>query len=243
MEINIYCDESCHLENDNSDSMFIGAISCPKDSVKYISSEIRKIKLQHGFKRYEKNKRGFEVKWTKIGKSKLEFYKSLIDLFFKEENLQFRSIIIPNKKLLDHETFNRNHNDFYYVAYYLMLNKMISFGLNSYKIYIDIKDTCGIEKTKELSSFLRKKIRADNKKIEDIQQIRSDESEILQLTDLILGAISYENRGISSSANKIEIINYIKCKLGDKNFSFTKSTPLSSKKFNIFCWSSTEIVK
>lgn len=27
---NIYCDESCHLENDGQKSMVLGAVSCPR---------------------------------------------------------------------------------------------------------------------------------------------------------------------------------------------------------------------
>ena len=30
VEYNVYCDESCHLEHDNSNVMVIGAVYCPK---------------------------------------------------------------------------------------------------------------------------------------------------------------------------------------------------------------------
>ena len=30
-EYNFYCDESCHLEHDNSNVMVLGAVWCPKD--------------------------------------------------------------------------------------------------------------------------------------------------------------------------------------------------------------------
>ena len=36
--INIYCDESCHLEHDDSDIMVLGGISCDKKNIKYISN-------------------------------------------------------------------------------------------------------------------------------------------------------------------------------------------------------------
>ena len=35
--INIYCDESCHLENDKHTSMVLGGVSCPISKVRDIS--------------------------------------------------------------------------------------------------------------------------------------------------------------------------------------------------------------
>ena len=46
--INVYCDESCHLENDCHKSMIIGGISCPRDKVKELSIKIRQLKEKFG---------------------------------------------------------------------------------------------------------------------------------------------------------------------------------------------------
>ena len=66
-KFNLYCDESCYLENDNKAYMIMGTIKCPKESRKIISKEIRDIfhslsnfARQHGsifdlFKKGEKN--------------------------------------------------------------------------------------------------------------------------------------------------------------------------------------------
>ena len=47
MEYNIYCDESCHLENDGINDMSIGAIWVPKSNVYKINSLIREIKIKN----------------------------------------------------------------------------------------------------------------------------------------------------------------------------------------------------
>lgn len=44
---NIYCDESCHLPNDNSDVMVLGAITCLKEEKQKIFEDIRNIKRRH----------------------------------------------------------------------------------------------------------------------------------------------------------------------------------------------------
>ncbi|HBL11899.1 MAG TPA: DUF3800 domain-containing protein, partial [Cyanobacteria bacterium UBA11162] len=43
---NVYCDESCHLENDHQLVMVLGAIWCPLDKVQEIAIRLREIK-QH----------------------------------------------------------------------------------------------------------------------------------------------------------------------------------------------------
>jgi len=43
VEYNVYCDESCHLEHDNSNVMVIGAVYCPKKMVKKINKDMLKL--------------------------------------------------------------------------------------------------------------------------------------------------------------------------------------------------------
>ena len=88
---NVYCDESCHLENDRHKAMVIGAVSCPLEKTRKISDRIREIKTHHNLKKT------FEVKWTKVSPAKVSFYKELIDYFFDNNDLQFRALIIPDK--------------------------------------------------------------------------------------------------------------------------------------------------
>ncbi|MBE3046835.1 DUF3800 domain-containing protein, partial [Candidatus Bathyarchaeota archaeon] len=71
-EINVYCDESCHLENDGQSVMVLGSIWCPKSSARTINQQIRTIKKAYGL-----NER-MEIKWTKVSPTGLDLYKSLI---------------------------------------------------------------------------------------------------------------------------------------------------------------------
>ena len=65
MEIfNVYCDESCHLENDHQKAMVLGAVWCPLEKIREISVRLREIKKRHGLPS------DFEVKWTKISPAK-----------------------------------------------------------------------------------------------------------------------------------------------------------------------------
>ena len=69
-----------------------------------------------------------------------------------------------------------------------------------------------------------------------VQQVRSHEVELIQLDDLLTGAVSYINRGLNTSLAKNELIELIRHR---SNYSLVKSTLLKEKKFNIFIWESS----
>ena len=96
---NIYCDESCHLPNDNSDVMVLGAITCSKENKQSIFENIRNIKQKHNVSTWN------EIKWTKVSNSKIDMYKELIDYFFQNDDLSFRGLIAKNKSDLDHNRY------------------------------------------------------------------------------------------------------------------------------------------
>ncbi|MFH1429890.1 MAG: DUF3800 domain-containing protein [Candidatus Margulisiibacteriota bacterium] len=229
---NVYCDESCHLENDKQKAMVIGAIWCPDNEKNNYYKQIRDIKVKHSIPK------DFEIKWTKVSPAKLDFYIDLINFFFDSEDLQFRAVIVPDKSLLDHEAHDQTHDEWYYKIYFDMLKVILS-PKHKYNIYLDIKDTQGSEKVKHLHDVICNSIYDFNREIvQKIQLVRSHEIEIIQLTDLLIGALSYANRELSTSSSKLEIIRRIKEKSG---YSLLRSTLLRESKFNILRWHSRKI--
>src|SRR3972149_22063 len=205
---NIYCDESCHLENDHLQVMVLGAIWCPLEKVKEIASQIKQIKDSHGMKP------DFEVKWTKVSPGKKQFYKDLIEYFFNEDDLHFRALIVPDKSKPRHEDFGQSHDDWYYKMYFDML-KVIFNPECRYRIYLDVKDTRGAAKVKKLHDVLCNNMYDFSREIiERVQIVRSHEVEILQIVDLMIGTISYVNRGLSDSAAKLALVERIRKRSG-----------------------------
>jgi len=226
-EYNIYCDESCHLQNDGIDVMVLGAIWCPVERRKEILKQIREIKIKNGLKKT------FEIKWNKVSQSKIGFYKELIDYFYRNNDLYFRTLIVPEKKALDHDMFNQTHDEFYYKMYFDLL-KVIFSPNDSYNIYIDIKDTKSQYKVNKLAEVLRNNNYDYEKNIiKKVQQVDSKEVELLQLADLLIGAVGYVNRGLTTSESKQELIEYIQDKSG---YSLMQTTLLREMKTNIFRW-------
>ncbi len=236
--INIYCDESCHLQNDKEPVMVIGAVYCPIEKKEEIFERLYSFKVKHNLipknkKNDNENRTYYELKWNKVSKSKIEYYKDVINYFFDDDDLQFRVLVVSNKTDIDYEKFNHTHDTFYYKMYFGMLKAILN-PENSHHIYIDIKDTKSKEKVHKLEQVLRNdKYDYSKEIIKKVQQVRSHEVEILQLADLLVGATAYVNRGLANSKAKNELINLIKHR---SKYSLTKSTLLKERKFNVFIW-------
>lgn len=213
---NFYCDESTHIQHDRNPFMILSYVSTPYNQLKIHSKYIRKLKLEHHFKG--------EMKWNSISKSQYLFYNELIKYFFATD-LQFRAVII-DKNQLKHEKFNQNHEIFYDKMYYQLLSKKI-FPENNYNIYIDIKDTHSNEKATSLKKYLER----DYENIRILQPIQSFESELMQLADILMGAINYKLRGLNKVIAKNNIISEIERQCGKP---ITQQTEKSETKFNLF---------
>ncbi len=224
---NIYCDESCHLENDRQTVMVLGAVWCPLEKKDEIFRRIKEIKIKHGLSS------SFEIKWTKVSPAKTQFYLDIMDYFFDDDDLHFRVIIIPDKNKLTHEIFSQTHDEFYYKMYFDML-KVILKPYAKYRIYLDHKDTRGAEKVKRLHDVLSNNLYDFSRQIiERVQTVSSKEVQLIQIADLLIGAISYVNRELSSNSAKLKLVNRMSNRSG---YSLKRTTLLQEEKVNIFRW-------
>lgn len=228
---NIYCDESCHLENDGQPVMVLGALACPEDQARPLSLQIRELKRKH------KLADDFEIKWAKVSPAQLDFYLELVELFFAAENLSFRGLVVPNKEVLRHAEFQQTHDNWYYKMYYLLL-RPIPKPPSQYRIYLDIKDTQGARKVRELESYLQNGVRDfSGDMVAGIQQAHSRELAGMQLADLLIGALSYLHRHLNTSPAKLALIERIKQRSG---LTLQWSTAPGRKKFDLFIWEANQ---
>lgn len=233
-EINIYCDESCHLERDGSKVMVIGAVWCPSSKRHEIFERIREIKAKHGMHP------GFEMKWHKISPAKTDFYLDICDYFFDDDDLHYRGLLIPDKSELNHGAFGQTHNDWYYKMFFDLL-KVILNPEKSYNIYLDIKDTQSQSKVEHLHEVLaNSNYDFERRIVKRLQQVHSHEVEVMQLTDLLTGAIGYHNRGLTNNAGKVSFIERMQHRSG---YSLKRSTLLREEKVNLFVWHGNKVAR
>lgn len=227
MQYNIYCDESCHLENDRMTAMVLGAIWCPNENRQSLSRKIKELKKMYGFTP------NFEIKWTKVSLGKLDFYQKIVDLFFDEASLNFRAVVVPDKQKLNHGHFRQNHDDFYYKMWYVLLNRLIA-PEHIYRIYIDIKDTQGQKKVEKLHKVLcNANYDFDRSIIHSIEQVQSHDVVLLQMADLLIGALSYLHRDLDGNPAKKALISQIKKR---SNLNLMQNSLWKEEKFNLLVW-------
>jgi hypothetical protein len=196
--------------------MIISYVGCAYPQIKQHKDHIKLLRDKHDY--YG------EMKWSKVSKFNGEFFNDVIDYFFATD-LQFRAIVIDKSKL-KHEDFEQTHDDFYDKMYFQLLSKKL-YPEHNYNIYIDIKDTYSYLKAKSLKTYLER----DFHNINRLQVIRSYESELLQLSDVLMGAINYKLRGLNKVTAKNKIIERIERHCGA---SIIQRTGRKENKFNLF---------
>ncbi len=225
--INIYCDESCHLPHDRQKAMVLGALWSFKTKAADHHREIAELKRKHGLSRY------FEIKWTKVSPSKLPFYIELLDYFFDTPSLGFRAWVVPDKSTLEHEAHNQTHDDWYYKMYFYLLRNLI-WPKWKYEIYLDIKDTRSRVKLHNLEEVLRNAHYDFSREIiKKIQHVHSHDIGLMQMADVLIGAMAYHFRKLSGSPAKQAIVEHIKKRSGH---TLEMNTLPSERKFNLCIW-------
>lgn len=230
-QFNMYCDESCHLPNDNCSSMALGALFFNKINTSEITQRIKDIRSRYGLKK------DTELKWNSISRVRLPIYIDLVDYFFDNDDMSFRGLVIPDKTILDHTAYNQTHDDWYYKMFYDLIKVVLDPG-SQYSIYIDWKDRYSYPKSQKLLEVIRNHIGDRNKNIiKKIQPVRSHEIQAMQIVDVLTGALAYYYRMKQNpdliNSGKIKTIERIQERSMNTDF---QTTLLREKKFNLLIW-------
>jgi len=232
----LYGDESCHLDKDNAKFMVIGLVGCPEEYKESVVSDLHVI-----LSKYIKNKYS-EIKWTKISPNNTEMYKEIVQYFIDSKHLFFRAVMI-DKQNIENEVYGQSHSEFYGKMYYraleyIVVNKYKNYEeFDNYRTFIDISDTVGKTRISTLQKILVGMLERDGcgDSQFSIQEIRSYESILLQLSDILCGALQYMYR-TEYQCNKLgksQIVNMLCGKYGNcgQTIHFKNSV-----KFNVFYW-------
>lgn len=183
--------------------MCIGAIIVPDTDINIYKSELKRIKRRYGILH--------ELKWNTVSRTHLAMYDEILRLFF-ESSMAFRSVLVKNKSNIQAQSMGR---DEYNRFYYSVVERLIRFSIrhnsnsvNSYRIFLDLKDNNGKIKLASIHKELISMIGTDDI-IQSLQNIRSHESQFIQLADIIIGAITYRARGLNGSEAKSHIAKLI----------------------------------
>ncbi len=206
--LHLYCDESRHLPHDREPFMLLGLTSCPAEQVRAYHLELRALCRTHSLT--DK----YEMKWTHVRPGKLAFYQAVLEWFFTKEDLTFRALILPDKT----KVFERLPEDSQDMAYYRLYSQLLRSAMEpeaSYRAFIDQKDTRGGEKVRELEELMQRHTdESAATTVLGLQQIQSHEARLLQLTDVLMGAVGAAIRQQPLPAAKQSLIDQLSESIG-----------------------------
>lgn len=221
--IEVYCDESrpevIYGQNSLDRYMVIGGIWIPRNARKNVKNEIKKLKEKH-------NLYG-EIKWRNVSPSKIDFYLELVDLFFNTPELRFRCIVVDSHNV-DLEAYHESDSELgFYKFYYQLLKHWIG-NWEEYWIFLDHKKNKLPDRLHTLERVLNN---STSGFIREVQAIESKESLLIQMADVLMGAVGYKIHDKATSDAKLSLISRIESNIGTP---INRGTYRDAVKFNIF---------
>jgi hypothetical protein len=232
----IYCDESRQTKDR---FMVLGGIIMDIGEIPAFDSTMKKFR--------EEQKMSAELKWSKVSGQKLNEYKRFVEYFFAlndTDNIHFHCLIIDNHQV-NHKKFSKGDYElgFYKFYYQLLLHcfgKKYCTNENSVRLitHLDYRHTRYKLSTLKtiLNSGINKKYKINYNPFVAVEPIDSKHSDLLQICDIILGAMGFQKNGYhllsTSKKAKVELAQYIAEKAGLENLS--DNTQLGTDRFTIW---------
>jgi len=222
-----FLDESGSLSlGSPTDILFtIGIIKCSQPY--YIQSNIS----------YERSKCRFydEIKFNKLSKNNLNFAQYMLNCLFNTRSLNFYSYTVCKHGNYFYKNFNNN----IWQAYEDITIKLMEALLPDNEILILIADNITTPRNIKFEVNVKRRINENRKRLSvaGVCRFDSKSNDLLQLTDLLIGAINYDlklNLGIVKTGDKYKkrFLAYFKKNLGIEQGSLING--FKNYMFNIF---------
>jgi hypothetical protein len=225
MKFDVYCDESrpdlLSSQRPQARYMVIGSLWLQADDRQEFKEAIHELRNRH--------KIGREFKWRKISPSRIDFYLELVDWFLRmDQRLRFRCIAVEHEKVNLLKFHESDQELGFYKFYYQMLHHWIQ-DFNEYTIFCDFKQN----RLRNRLHVLRRCLDSANlsSKIHDVQSVRSEESVLIQLADVLTGAAAAcLNDQFKPGSAKEKMLKLLEEGLGREVCPTRRDEP----KFNVF---------
>lgn len=192
----IFCDES----RQNADRyMVIGGLIISQPDMGIVNATLQRFR--------DEEHMHAELKWTKVTNQKLDKYLRFVDFFFALNNtdrVHFHSVVIDNHQL-NHHKFNQGDRElgFYKFYYQLLVNcfgkcyARDKNGENYFIVHPDKRHTSyPINRLRHiLNAGMAKKHGIQHSPFLSIEPQDSKKSDLAQVNDIIVGAISFHKNG------------------------------------------------
>ncbi|HOO97585.1 MAG TPA: DUF3800 domain-containing protein [Caldisericia bacterium] len=202
-EYNIYSDES---STRSGQFMLIGGLWVEKQHTKELQDEILEVRKKHNW--YN------EFKWNKVSRMNHKAFLELIDVFYWTP-CHFRCTAIDKDKL-DHKRYNDNDEELGFYKFYSLLISMSMKPDTSYHLFMDHRTNKKKNRISDLKEHVNNfaswkfPYREETPQLLSVTAQDSKKNELIQLTDVILGALAYDLNGYTTSEHKLMMSNCLK---------------------------------
>lgn len=206
-----FLDESGSLNNKNEPYFTLGILKMSQPY--YLQNKIF----------YERTKNNFhdEMKFNKLSNKNINFAKIIIDSLFNTKSLNFYSYTTSKNSNYFQNNFSSNE----WKAYEDITLKLMEAVLAEHEILVLIADYVTTPNEVKYEVNVKKIFNSTKNRlaISGVCRFDSKSNDLLQVTDLLIGAITYDlkfkNKLVSGDKYKIEFVEYLKNSLGINSFS------------------------
>lgn len=224
MSLYIYGDESGQVGCGKF--FLIGLLYIDKSLNHRYEKQIRDLKLEHKFL-YK------ELHYKKLCKHKVSFAKALVDWYFRTGEAVFKCTVV------ERHFFNsqRYQGNFQFMSademsYNVVYKSTLLWHTNEEEIQMPkvlILDKKDKARPDEFERFLKNNI----PNVIDFQEDSSENHNLLQLTDLLVGCVNGDLNGVQNYAKRT-VIEHIKNRMGIKDFN--ERNAYTREKFRVAFW-------
>lgn len=213
---NLYCDESAI---DQGQRFYIGGIHCSPARAKLLERKVQDFRGKTGCVR--------EMKWTKVSSKMLLAYIDFVDIFLNDIYATF--ILAEMHKGEHWYKFARSEGSRFLQAYFQFFENAM-WASARYELYLD-DTTCKRYKWGSMHYALNlPDIKwAKQKKVVGFYPLDSHKSDLIQLTDVLLGALTSS----SVSEPKIKLSEHVRSQI-------ERPTEWGKQKISTFSWTAPE---
>ena len=220
----IYSDESSITDHRY---MLIGGLWVPWDEELAVKASLMAVRAKYQLRA--------EMKWTKVTTAMLQPYKDFVDVFFEHCSVSFKCIVLDTH-ILDYKTFHLGDKELgFYKFYFQLISRNLHYD-NEYWLYMHRRTDRKPYRLESLKNAVNGWWwnQAYVQPLHHIEPRKSRADDILQLDDIILGAIASAWNQKAKRESKTELKKYIAEKLGRPTLRHASSP--SAPKVNIWKW-------
>jgi hypothetical protein len=198
-DVSIYCDESRHEGQSEQRFMVIGGLWMPRNRRRQILEELHKIRVEHRIVG--------ELKWTKLSRKRLLAYQALVDHIAGLEDVHFRCIVVDKTKVDADKFFQSDKQLGFWVFYWHCLKQWMG-NRNTYVVNLDFKPEGLRSGPTRLKEILQNAI-LGRAWIRSLECVNSKVSPFCQIADMLVGAVGYQQNGLSESKVKSDFCTHV----------------------------------